>query len=295
MEREDFGVVGADLKNAGVEGVFGMERLIQAPRRWMGVVGVGVWDVGGVIGLELRGPEAMVRRAGRLSLPAGRRKREVESGVVGRGLLARGVERADPISERVSERTCMRRAGAMAGTWWDGEGGGLFMMKGEAERKASARRSSTMVLSSRMASSTSVFARRRLPGRVGAVCERGRDGEGRRERRRAPWVLERLRVEVGRSVTGVSERLPAAESSCTMAIVEKDPETGLEPFMLFRLERFEPDPTGFLWIRKDVVVEWVDMTESRSRTTACVGFCRSSLFHSSTAKSGNGERRPSPP
>lgn len=109
--------MGADLKNAGVEGVFGIERLIQAPRRCIGVVGVGVWVVGGVMGLELRGPEGMVRMAGRLSLPAGRRKREVESGVVGSGLLASGVDRADPISERVSERTCMRRAGAMAGTW----------------------------------------------------------------------------------------------------------------------------------------------------------------------------------
>lgn len=171
----------------------------------------------------------------------------------------------------------------------------MFKKKGDAERKASARRSSTMVLSSRMASSTSVFARRRLPGRVGAVCERGRDGEGRRDKIRAPWVLERLSVEMGRSVDGVSERLSVAASCCTIAMVEKDPETGLEPFMLLKLERFEPDPTGFRAIMKEVEVECVDMTESRSRTTACVGFCRSSLFHSFSAKSGNGERRPSPP
>jgi hypothetical protein len=46
-----------------------------------------------------------------------------------------------------------------------------------------------------MASSTSVFARRSEPGRVGAVLERLREGDGRRERTRAgervPDVLER--------------------------------------------------------------------------------------------------------
>lgn len=49
------------------------------------------------------------------------------------------------------------------------------------ERYALARRSSTIVLSSRIASSTSVRGRRRLFGREGAVFERLRDGEGRRE------------------------------------------------------------------------------------------------------------------
>jgi len=62
-------------------------------------------------------------------------------------------------------------------------------------RYALARRSSMIVLSSRMASSTSVFVRRRLPGREGAVLARLRDGEGRRERTRAgdsvPDVRER--------------------------------------------------------------------------------------------------------
>jgi len=62
-------------------------------------------------------------------------------------------------------------------------------------RYALARRSSIIVLSSRMASSTSVFVRRRLPGREGAVLARLRDGEGRRERTRAgdsvPDVRER--------------------------------------------------------------------------------------------------------
>ena len=67
------------------------------------------------------------------------------------------------------------------------------------ERYALARRSSTMVFNSRMASSTSVFVRRRLPGReVGAVFARLRDGDGRRESTRAgdkvPEVRDRCIV-----------------------------------------------------------------------------------------------------
>lgn len=38
-------------------------------------------------------------------------------GGCGSGLLARGTEKADPMSERVSERTCMRIEGAKWGTW----------------------------------------------------------------------------------------------------------------------------------------------------------------------------------
>lgn len=63
-------------------------------------------------------------------------------------------------------------------------------------RYALARRSSMMVFNSRIASSTSVFVRRRLPGREdGAVLARLRDGDGRRESTRAgdkvPDVRER--------------------------------------------------------------------------------------------------------
>lgn len=63
------------------------------------------------------------------------------------------------------------------------------------ERYALARRSSMMVFNSRIASSTSVFVRRILPGREGAVLARLRDGEGRRDITRA-----------GDSVPEVSER-----------------------------------------------------------------------------------------
>lgn len=68
------------------------------------------------------------------------------------------------------------------------------------ERYADARRSSTIVLSSRMASSTSVFWRRTDPGRVdGAVLERLREGEGRRASTRpgdrVPDVNERRMVD----------------------------------------------------------------------------------------------------
>lgn len=54
-----FGVVGAEVlgrEEGGDEGVVGRERLIQAPRRWMGVVGVWVEGVVGVIGFMVSGP-----------------------------------------------------------------------------------------------------------------------------------------------------------------------------------------------------------------------------------------------
>lgn len=38
-------------------------------------------------------------------------------GGLGRGLKASGAENAEPMSDRVSERTCMRSDGAIAGTW----------------------------------------------------------------------------------------------------------------------------------------------------------------------------------
>ena len=131
----DFGV-----KNAGVVGEEGRERLIQAPRRDMGVDGT--VGVGGVIGFDDKGAKGCVGGA-RVSLVGG----------VGRGLLIRGAEKAEPMSERVSARHRRRNDGAMVGTWWDGEGGGLLMKAGDwlFRRYASARRSSTMVLSSRIA------------------------------------------------------------------------------------------------------------------------------------------------
>jgi hypothetical protein len=70
-----------------------MERLSQVVRREMDLVGV--WGAGGVIGLE---HSAMV-----LLREGGARVRRV----------TRGAEKADPMSERVSERTCMRMEGAI--------------------------------------------------------------------------------------------------------------------------------------------------------------------------------------
>lgn len=40
-----------------------------------------------------------------------------EAGTLGNGFEDRGTENALPISDSVSERTCMRREGAMAGIW----------------------------------------------------------------------------------------------------------------------------------------------------------------------------------
>lgn len=182
----DFGVVGCKVAvEAGdlSEGVLGRDRFSQAPRRWMGVVGVGIEGVGGVGGFESRGP-LNVRGGGVsvslvgccVNLVGGR-------GAGGSGFATSGAEKADPISDKVSDRTCTRSEGAMAGTCDEGDKGSRLMRYGDwlRERYASARRSSTIVLSSLIASSTSVFALRILPARVGAVLDRAREGEGRRE------------------------------------------------------------------------------------------------------------------
>lgn len=106
----------------------GMDFLIQAPRRCIG--DAGTVGVGGVIGLELRGPGPRWMVAGMLRLVVVRERGD-GLGVAGRGLAFRGAENADPMSERVSERTRIRSEGAMAGTWWEGEGGGLLMSAGD--------------------------------------------------------------------------------------------------------------------------------------------------------------------
>ena len=88
-----------------------------------------------------------------------------DCGTAGRGFIASGKENADPISESVSERACTFMPGAMAGMCSvvdDIRAEPLLF------RKASARRSSTIVLSSLIASSTSIFAR------LGSVSARGR-------------------------------------------------------------------------------------------------------------------------
>jgi hypothetical protein len=91
------------------------------------------------------------------------------------------------------------------------------------KRNSEARRSSTIVLSSRIASSTSVFVRRREPGREdGAVFARLREGEGRRESTRAEGRVSEVRER--RMVVDFSK--PAGSSGqlervgvCNVAIV----------------------------------------------------------------------------
>ena len=88
-----------------------VERLIQAPSRAIGVVGVA--GGGGVMGFEFKGPVWEKEGGASLSPIVARRAGVSASGVVGSGLKLRGAENAEPISERVSERTCMRMDGAM--------------------------------------------------------------------------------------------------------------------------------------------------------------------------------------
>lgn len=90
-----------------------VERLSHAPRRVMGVVGV--TGAGGVIGLEVNGP-VYVRDGGGNSVRAVVALLAAALPVVGgveSVLLAKGAENAEPMSESVSERTCMRMEGAM--------------------------------------------------------------------------------------------------------------------------------------------------------------------------------------
>jgi hypothetical protein len=88
-----------------------VERLSQAPRRAMGVVGVA--GGGGVMGLEVKGP-VWQKDGGASERPmVARRAGEPASGVEGSGLKPRGAENAEPMSESVSERTCIRIDGAM--------------------------------------------------------------------------------------------------------------------------------------------------------------------------------------
>jgi hypothetical protein len=161
------------------------------------------------------------------------------------------MEKADPISDSVSERTGMRSAGAILGTCDEGEAGGRLMKAGErfAARYASARRSSTMVFNSRTSSSMSNLVFRRLGGREdGAVFERERDGDGRRERIRGgeavPYVCAR------RSIGGL--RTPDSTrpggSSDRNGSVEGASEVGIEYVedWLWALSRRDREPTAFL-------------------------------------------------
>jgi hypothetical protein len=75
---------GFDLKNEGVVGVAGRERLSQAPRRWKEVEGVEGVGEGGVIGFESSGPLKV--RFGGTSL-SGAWVRPGGCGGAGRGLV----------------------------------------------------------------------------------------------------------------------------------------------------------------------------------------------------------------
>ena len=109
------------VEKVAEEGVAGRDRFSQAPRRWIEFVGVGE---GGVIGFESKGPLNVrvigTRRSFVWRCPGG----------VGRALLSKGCEKAEPMSDSVSERTERMREGAMAGTWEEGERGGRLMKEG---------------------------------------------------------------------------------------------------------------------------------------------------------------------
>jgi hypothetical protein len=154
------------------------------------------------------------------------------------------------------------------------------------ERYSEARRSSTMVLSSRIASSTSVFVRRREPGREdGAVFARLREGEGRRDRTRAgdrvPEVRER-RIAIGFPIKGSASSDGSGQMDrvgvCIVAIVvpERRRSSGKYP----QYEAFEDNEL---------------VLESLTRTSACAGLSRTIkvvLQAPSLSKSGSGDSRP---
>jgi hypothetical protein len=84
-----------------------MERLSHVVRRDMDLVGVA--GAGGVMGLDHNAIELWRDGGARVRLVFRRR-----TGAEGSALfILMGAEKADPMSERVSERTCMRIEGAM--------------------------------------------------------------------------------------------------------------------------------------------------------------------------------------
>ena len=95
-----------------------------------------------------------------------------------------------------------------------------------------------------MASSTSVFARRRLPGLEGAVLARARDGEGSRESMRGGDSVPRLCISLG----VLNEDSGRLVGSCVSGNAEMFVEGGLDciELTLCTLERRDPEPTGFL-------------------------------------------------
>ena len=156
-----------------------------------------------------------------------------------------------------------------------------------------------------MASSTSVLARRRLLGLVGAVFARLRDVEGRRESTRAgafvPEVRER-RNSPGPRTAGSTLAFGSSlhDGRAGVAIV---PTVEAEDLLSWKLvlctlctlERLEPEPTGFLGMLCDDELE--DVTISTPQTRAGAGMLSGDgLFvqSSSVPKSGSGDSHPSP-
>lgn len=88
----------------------GSDFLIHAPKREIGVVGDGIVSLGGVGGFDPRGAKECGSGA-RVGLPV-----RVRSTWFGTGGAGRGLENAEPISERVSARQRRRREGAIVGT-----------------------------------------------------------------------------------------------------------------------------------------------------------------------------------
>ena len=82
------------------------------------------------MGFESRGP-LNVRDGGASVSLLGIRPGPGGGGGGGNGLATSGAENAEPISDRVSERTCIRSKGAIAGTCDDGDGGGLLVKAGD--------------------------------------------------------------------------------------------------------------------------------------------------------------------
>lgn len=173
------------------------------------------------------------------------------------------------------------------------------------ERYALARRSSTMVLSSRIASSTSVCARRRLEG---VVFARLRDGEGRREIKwpgdkdpevRGRWILYfpsmdpgmDLGFSSGRGRVGVAMEATVVPDRCRSCVV------GM--FRLWMLLLRGSGVAVLLWREGEIESPKHNerVRESLPRTRASAGIPNSVgllLQHSSPRKFGKGERRPQP-
>jgi hypothetical protein len=88
-----------------------IERLSHVVSRDMDFVGV--CGAGGVMGFE-HSAIVLLRDGGASVRPVVRRLKGASGSIL---LILMGAENADPMSDSVSERTCMRIEGAIYGTW----------------------------------------------------------------------------------------------------------------------------------------------------------------------------------